>query len=190
MAWNSADETLVGSSGQVYVASVGATLPTSTATALNEPTWEGLGYHTEDGLSISNAPELTRFGAWQSKRPIRIDRQSDTFSLTFALLQWDREAVSLAFGGGTFSDLGGGQYKYSPPDDDDGVDERALVADVVDGSDVLRIVVPKGIAVEGVDSQFARSSMSQLSVTFEALENDGGDDWYFVTNLAGFATGS
>jgi len=190
MPWNDSDEVVVGGSGQVYVASVGSTLPSTPSSSLDPASWKGLGYHTEDGVSVANAPEITRHTAWQSKRPIRIDRQADTFSISFALLQWDEDSLPLALGGGSITDLGGGAYKYSPPEPDDAVDERSLVVDVEDGANKLRFVVPRGIAVEGVDTQFARSSMSSLAITFEALENDNGDDWYLLTNLAGFAQGS
>lgn len=190
MPWNDSDELLVGGTGQVYVAAVGSTEPTNESSVLSAATWKGLGYHTEDGVSVANAPEITRFMAWQSKRPVRIDRQADTFTISFQLLQWDEDSTPLAFGGGSITDLGSGHYKFSPPSETSALDERALVCDVQDGSDVLRFVIPRGVAVEGVDSQFNRSNMSSLGVTFEALENDNGDDWYFLTNLAGFATGS
>lgn len=190
MPWNDPDEIVIGGTGQVYVGAVGATAPTTESSVLSAATWKGLGLHTEDGVSIANAPDITRHMAWQSRRPVRIERQADTFTVSFALLQWDEDSVPVAFGGGSITDLGTGHYKYSPPSETSSTDERAYVVDVADGSDILRFYVPRGLAVEGVDSQFSRSAMSSLAVTVEALENENGDDWAFFTNLAGFATGS
>lgn len=191
MPWNNPDETVIGGTGQVYVADVGTALPTAEDGALSATTYKGLGYHSEDGVSVNQSVDIQRFGAWQTKRDIRRERGDEAFQLTFSLLQWDENTVPLAFGGGSISEPSGGTYKFTPPSVADAIQDKTLVADVIDGANILRFVVPKGNVVEAVDSQFTRTAMGMLPITFEALEpDDGSEAWYFLTNLAGFATGS
>lgn len=190
MAWNDSGETIIAGTGEVYVAPVGTTEPANESSTLNTAFF-GLGYHDEDGVAVQNAPELQKFGAWQSKKPIRIERGDEAFRLTFKLLQWNEKTVPLAFGGGTISDLGSGHYKFTPPLADDAPDERCVVADVIDGDNILRIVIPRCIVVDDVESELKRDAMGMLPITVEAMEPEtGGDPWYFLTNIAGFATGS
>lgn len=191
MAWNNAGESVVAGSGEVYVADVGTALPANESSALAAATYHGLGYHTEDGVGFNYAPEFTRHGAWQAQRPIRIIRGAAGTTFTFALLQWNEDTLDVAFGGGTVTDLGTGHYKYAPPTDDESINERTVVIDIVDGSDKGRFVVPRAAAVEGVDFTFNDTTMANLPVTIEALEPEaGGDAWYFLSNFSGFAAGS
>lgn len=189
MAWNQADETVVGGTGEVYVAPVGTALPAGPGTALNSA-FEGLGYHSEDGVSVNRTQEIFRVGAWQTTADVRRERQSESFRLTFALLQWNENNVPLAFGGGAITSVSGG-YKYTPPAESDALDEKALICDVRDGAETLRFVIPRGNVVESVDTQFTRSQASLLPITFEALTpEDGSASWYFLATDAGFAEGS
>lgn len=190
MPWNDSSETVVGGTGEVYVGPVGTALPAAEDSALNAA-FGGTGFLSEDGISTNQSTEVIRHRAWQTKHNIRIDRDAETFQLSFVAQQFNEITVPLAFGGGDVADLGSGSYKYTPPAAGDSVDERAIVADVIDGDDILRFVVPRGMAVEAVNSQFTRTALGQLPVTIEALQpEDGGFAWYILTNLVGFATGS
>ncbi len=191
MAWNQSDELIVAGTGEVYVAAVGTSLPANESTALSSSLWTGLGYHTEDGVSISNTPETQRYNAWQSKRPVRLDRGVETFTLTFNLEQFNEATFPLAFGGGDVTEPTSGHYKYEPPTDTDGLDERAVICDVVDGANIIRFVIPRGVATEAVETSFTRTALATLPITIEALEPaDGGSAWYALSNLAGFEVGS
>lgn len=188
--WNDPTETLVGGTGEVYVAPVGTALPASESASINAA-FNGLGYHSEDGVSINKSIEIVRLGAWQTTKDIRRERDADTFRLTFNLLQWTEVNVPLALGGGEVTEPTSGHYKYTPPSVGDSLDEYALIADVVDGDEILRFVIPRGTVVEAVESQFTRNAFGQLPVAFEAMEpDDGSPDWYLLTNAAGFEAGS
>lgn len=190
MGWNDASETVVAGTGQVYVAAVGTALPTKTDTALNAAFF-GLGYHSEDGVSINKALEVVEFGAWQTKLKIRRERDTEDFAITFQLLQWNEISVPLAFGGGSIA-LSSGQYKYTPPAGSDALLEQSLICDVQDGSRTLRFIVPRGSVTDGVETSFQRKEMAGLSVTFKALEpSDGSAPWYFISNdTLAYAAGS
>lgn len=190
MPWNDGDDAVIGGTGQVYVAPVGTALPANEDSALNSA-FVGLGYHSEDGVSINQSVEIIRLGAWQTKSDIRRQRDSETFRITFNLLQWNENNVPLAFGGGAVTEPSSGHYKYTPPAVSDALDEKALVCDVQDGSEKLRFVIPRGNVVEAVDSQFTRNAFGMLPIAFEALTpTDESPQWHLLTNVAGFAAGS
>lgn len=189
--WNDPTEIVLGGTGQLYVAATGSTAPTTPSSSLAASTWTGLGYTTEDGVATSSSPEIQRFGAWQTKQDIRRERGKESFTINATLLQWNESNLPFVFGGGSITDLGGGNYKFTPPTSSSALVEKSLVCDVVDGSNIVRIYIPRGTVVDGTDSTFNRSSLSTLSFSFEAMEPDDGTPAFSVfTNLAGFATGS
>lgn len=191
IGWNDPTEAVVGGTGEVYIAATGSSLPTTEDDALAPSIWHGLGYHSEDGVSVNQSVEIQRFGAWQTKHDIRRQRGNETFQITFSLLQWNEDTTPFAFGGGSVTSVDADTYKYTPPADIDAIQDKSLVCDVKDGSSTLRFVIPKGNVVEAVDSQFTREAIGMLPITFEALQpDDGSAAWYVLTNLTGFATGS
>lgn len=188
--WNNASDTLIAGSGQVYVGATGSTLPT-TPTGSIDTAFAGLGYHTEEGVSLSFSVSIIGHRAWQTQDEIR--RQVDTreLALSFQLLQWDEDTVPFAFGGGSISSVSGG-YKFTPPQPTDALAEKALICDLDDGSERTRIIIPRGTVTEGVDTSFTRTSMSALSVSFKALQpTDGSASWYFLSSdSTAYAAGS
>lgn len=189
MSWNDASEIVVAGSGQVYVAPVGTSLPT-TPTATPNAAFVGLGYHNEDGVSISVSPTIEEFSAWQSRQAIRREMTAQEITISFALQQWNENNVVLAFGGGAISTVSGG-YRYDFPEDDDSLAEKAIIVDCVDGATHHRFVFGRGTVTEAVESQFQRGATALLPITFKVLgPEDGGAPGYYLTDSAAFATGS
>lgn len=190
MAWNNPDDFVVAGTGEVYVAPVGTALPTNSQSALNA-SFNGLGYHTEDGVSVNAQVNVFMIRSWQSQFETRRGRDTEDFQLSFVLQQWNEINVPLAYGGGSVTSLGGGEYKYTPPAPDAALDERALVCDCIDGSEKVRFVVPRGSVVEAVASTFKRNEAAVLPITWKALQpSDGSAAWYMLPNSAAFASGS
>lgn len=193
MAWNDSSELVVGGTGQVYVADIGTTLPAknSDPTAVLSSDWTGLGYHTEDGVSFSAAPDITGFRAWQAQQDVRRERKAQAIQVAFDLEQWNEATVPLAFGGGTITDAGG-FYTYTFPAAGDALDERAMVVDVQDGERNMRFVFARGNVVETVEVTFNSDNLAVLPIAFDLLEpTDGGDIAYVIfDDAAAFATGS
>lgn len=191
MAWKDSSETIVGTDGQIYTAPVGTALPTTAAATLSN-TWSGFGFHAESGITVSKAFDIAEFKAWQALRPIRRERQTEDLQLSCELLQWNELTVPLAFGGGAVISDGGTGYRYNPPADEDAIEERSLVADIFDGTRKLRFVIERGSITEGNETQFTRTELATLKVTFKTLEpTAGGIAWYLLTNdAAAFAVGS
>lgn len=185
--WNNTDEIVVGITGQVYVAPVGTALPTTPTAALNAA-FVGLGYNTEDGFSFSSAKQTQDVNGWQSFDPLRTIVTGRTVQTTFALQQWNEETVPLAFGGGSIS--GSGPYTYNLPDPEDGLDERSMVIDSIDGSNHTRFVLARGIVTETTESQFQHGGAAVLPITFKLLKPDTGAIASILFDNAGFASGS
>lgn len=191
--WNDPNETIVGGGGEAYVAPVGTALPAKTGDALNVA-FNGLGYHTEDGVSINPSVDIQEFMAWQSKVPIRIDQNSRDFQISFQLLQWNEINLPFALGGGTISEPTAGQFKFVPLADSAAPEERSLIVDIDDGTRRSRIIVPRGTVTDTGEIPFKRGDMSALAVTFKALaptDGSGSSPWYALFNdSAAFAAGS
>jgi len=189
VAWNNANEIVVASNGQVYVAPVGTPLPASSVAALNAA-FVGLGFATEDGATLTVTPEVTDYMAWQSRSPVRREKVSQEIQIAIALMQWNEQTVPVAFGGGVVSGSAGA-YRYDLPKDDAALDERAMILDAVDGAVHLRWVFPRGNVTEAVEAAFQRGAPASLPITFKALAPAAdASPGYFLTDSAGFAAGS
>ncbi len=190
--WNDPSETIVGGGGQVYVAAPGAALPTKTSDALAPAAWTGLGFHTEDGVSINQSIDIQEYMAWQSKSSIRREQNSREFQFAYSLLQWNESTLPLAMGGGAVTEPTVGQFKYAPPLDTAALEERSMIVDVDDGARRARFIIPRGTVTDTAEVGFKRGEMSPLAVTFKALTPlEGGLPWYVLFNdAAAFAPGS
>lgn len=191
MAWNDADELVVPGTGQVYFAPVGTPLPTDDPDAALNSAFIGAGFLTEDGVSTNVAPDITEIRAFQSRQPIRREFNGQNITAAFTMQQWNESNVPLAFGGGAVTSPATGVYRYDFPDEDQSLDERCIVIDIVDGDVHHRFVFQRGNVTEGVESAFTRSNPALLPVTFGVLEPDGGGapGWY-LTDSPDFAAGS
>lgn len=175
-----ADEIVVGANGKVYVAETSATMPTGVSGTM--PTgWTDLGFVTEDGVTFTDSKETETIGAWQSFYPVRRIVTSKDASVSFALRQWNKDTVALAFGGGTVTEPTANVFKYTPPDPED-IDERALCLEFTDGSKVYRLVMEKGMVSDAVETQLVRTGAADLPITFSATPDSGDDAYYLLTN--------
>lgn len=190
MAWNDADELIVAASGQVYIAPVGTTLPTTADGTLNAA-FNGLGFITEDGATITHTPEVQEFGAWQSRQPVRREKVKGDWAIAFALEQWNEVSIPLAFGGGTVVSDGGSGFRFDLPSDTDALPEYSIVIDAIDGSVEHRWVYERGNVTDAVETNYQASALALLPITFKVLApSAGGSPGRYLTTAAGFAAGS
>lgn len=186
----SPDELVVASYGEVYVADVGTTLPTSPTASLDAG-FTGLGYVTEDGVSLSVEPEIEEFMAWQSRQAVRRELTGQSITVSFALEQWNTENLLLAFGGGEVTSPSAGVYRYEFPDDEDALQEKAIVVEWKDGARDWRFVASRGNVTDAVETSLNRSNLAVLPITFQVLDaDDGGAPAYILTDDSAFTTGS
>lgn len=177
-----AEEVRVGSNGQIYIADEGTTQPASVSASLDAAFSTALGFVSEDGVTVTDGKDTTDIGAWQSFYPVRILVNARTFTAAFALRQWNRDTIALAFGGGTFTDLGGGGTMYQPPDPSE-LDINVAVIDWQDGTINYRLVMPRTLVTENVESNLTRTAAADLAITLSVLAPAEGDDpWYLLSD--------
>lgn len=183
---NDANQIVVAANGTVYVAPVGTTQPT-TPTATPAAAWKDLGFITEDGATFTDSKEIEDIQAWQSFYPVRKIINSKEVTLSFALQQWDEKTIPLAFGGGTITNPSVGVWRYVPPSPET-LDERALMIDWLDGVKAYRLIIPKGLVTEAVETQLVRTSEAELPITFSAVPTAGTDAFILLTNDIAFSS--
>lgn len=182
------EEVRVGADGQIYVAPAGTTEPATVSASLNAAFGTALGYITEDGITQEDGKSITRIGAMQSFYPVRNIVTAKDLTLAFTLMQYNRETVLLAFAGGSWSDLGSGESKFSPPDPSV-IEEYTVVVDWQDGDVSNRTVFPKMSNIDPVTLTLARSGAVLLPVKLSLLAPaEGSDAWYTMTDDTNLAS--
>lgn len=177
------DQILIAGTGRVYVAPLNTAEPAGPESALNAA-FVDLGFTSEDGVREVDEKTMLEVRSWQSFYVTRRKVQTRNHLVSFQMQQWNGDNVKFAFGGGSLDAVTGG-VKYTPPDPEE-VDERALIVDAVDGDKHHRLVIPRGMVVENVETNYTRQGPSLLPITF-AITTDGDDDpWYFLTDDPAF----
>ncbi len=189
MPTKTSDEIVVAGNGSVHVAAVGSTLPTSISGALDPAQYRELGYTTEDGAKFTDEKSIKEHRAWQNFYPIRRTVESRNAFIGFALEQWNEWNVALAFGGGEVTEPTPGEYRYVPPSPEE-IDERVLVLEWQDGDKSYRLIVPKGMVTNNVETTFARGAMSVLPIVFSVTPDAGDDPWILDTDDPAFELSS
>lgn len=182
-----ADEIVVGANGSVYVAPLGTAIPATIDAALATE-WVDLGYVTEDGVAWTDGKTLQSIRAWQSFYDLRRIVESKEGALSFTLMQWSGQNVKLAFGGGAVEEsaLDSGLFLYTPPDPS-AIDERAMAVEWSDGTKDYRLVFPKGMVSENVETNLQRTAASLLPITFSLLGQDSTNPFELYTNDPAFS---
>jgi hypothetical protein len=141
-----------------------------------------LGYLSEDGISLSSGADITDIAAFQSLLPVRKVVTARSFDLSFTVREWSEAAVVFAFGGGEVTESGG-IYTYTPPAAADELYERALVAVWSDGDKDYRLVIPRCVVTESVETTIARTAAADLPLTVSVLATDEATPgYYLITN--------
>lgn len=181
-----ADKILIAGSGTVYASpttGVTITAPTAIDDAVDTDLIE-LGYVSEDGLTFTEEKETAEIRAWQAAYPVRRLVTSRTFSVSLALMEWKRETVKAAFGGGTFTETTADtEFKYEPPAEDD-LYEMSFLIDFNDGTRDFRLWVPKAIVTDLGEITMRRNEAALFPITFEAISDGTAAPWALFTDDA------
>lgn len=181
-----AEQIKVAAEGKIYIAQKAwePVLPTDVTTAL-DTNFKEVGYASDDGVSFSKSEQVEDVNVWQSQTAARRIVTSRDFSATVPLAQWNRNTVSAAFGGGTWSEPKVGVFRFDPPADVEALAEYVVVIEAEDGKKKDRWVIERCNVTGDVETQFVRNAAALLPVTFSALTPDGKEKpWYFLTNDA------
>lgn len=170
----------VAANGQVRVADVGATLPANIDAAYSVA-WTDLGFTSEDGVTFTDGKSIENIPVWQLFYPARRIVTERDATLAFVLRQWSGDTVQLAFGGGALTQDGAGQYRYVPPAPET-IDERALAIDWQDGTINYRLLIPRGMVTENVETNLVRTAAADLPITFGIIGDETEDPWILLTD--------
>lgn len=181
---NTAANIVIGGTGTISVAPAGTTLPTTLDGALDGAFAE-VGFITEDGCEFADKREIDGVSAWQSGgRRVRSWVKARESKLTAELMEWTGDNLVLAFGGGTVTHAAG-DFKFTPPTEDDALVEYAVVVDIADGSENYRIVVANAVVENEVKTKFSGEGASTLPIEFTVQDDGTNDPWVvFSDNVA------
>lgn len=153
---NTAANVVVGkpkATGGVYAGPIGTALPTDTDTALNA-SFVGLGYISEDGLTMTKGGDVTTIRAWGGDA-VKIVKATDDLSFAWTFIESSDAVVEEVFGSDNVTTLTGETtIKLNGIQ----VGPREWVFEILDGDYAIRIVVPNGelageVSVTFVDGQ-------------------------------------
>jgi hypothetical protein len=181
------DQIVVGANGTIRVAPVDTAMPATSAATFGAG-WVDLGYASEDGVTLTDSKDLESIPVWQLFYPARRIVTGKDLTVAFVLRQWSSATVSLAFGGGEVTWVAAGQYQYEPPAPET-IDERALAVDWIDGDKNYRLLIPKGMVTENVETNITRTAAADLPITFGIIgTDDAGAPWTLLTDDPAFET--
>lgn len=187
-----ASEVVVGADGNFYTApySDSLALPDDIDTAL-DARFAQHGFVTGDGVNFADGKEIEDLDAWQSFYPIRKIIVSRSSKIECVLRQFNAHNVKLAFGGGSIESAGGVSI-YVPPAPGE-LDNRAAVVEWFDDQYGFRLVMPKGVVTDDVETNLQRQDSANLPIGFEATPAGtptAGDEttfpFYIVTDHPAF----
>lgn len=186
---NAAGQTLIGSSGTVYVgAYASVTAPTAERSSLDTDLFE-LGFISEDGVKFRDSKEIGSLRAWQTPYDVRRFVTGREFEIEFALEQWNWNTLPFALGGGALTEPTPGHYKYTAPDADD-IDERAIVVDWIDYNGTTarnyRLFCPRGIITAPVEVTLKRDEGAMFPLTYGAIFDGTNPAFTIFTDDAAF----
>ena len=165
MALNDAN-VAVGVTGAVMVGAVGATAPTGTASATTGHV--DLGWVGEDGVTIAlpGTGDAEQIKGWQNGATVRTIRSSsdDNPTVSFVLLETNKDAVELWAGTTVTQSSTEGNYEV---DTQNQRVHKSLIVTVVDGANIRRDHIPRGIVSEVGDLVYANGSAIGYEVTID-----------------------
>ena len=165
-------EVRVAGTGELFLGPVGTDLPT-TAVIEPDPAFNGYGYTTDDGVTLSKSVDREGVAAWQSATPVRNIITSQELTVACTFLQSNSDILKLWLGSGDFASDGGTGFRADVAIDPVG-QQFALILDWKDGLIVSRLIVPKVEVTETGDVTVAREAQA-FPITFSALPPDSGD---------------
>lgn len=185
----SQDATDIRVAGQafIYLAPLGTAFP-AWEVAPADP-WVDLGYVTPDGITATYGREVTEIYAMQSADPVRVIATKTPKTIAFDMMQQGRDQLLLAMGGGAYAleALETDVYRYTPPDASV-IDERAMLVEMIDGTNIYRWEYKRVQNREGVEEKLVREDAATFPVTMQILiPADNSAPFNMITNDPAYA---
>jgi hypothetical protein len=166
---------LVGSTGGAYVAPDTTTLPTDATTALNAA-FEEVGYISDDGVSQSISEDITDLKAWQNGDVVRKIQTSHDLTYSFTMIETSDVTLDTYYG-----NYAAGAVEITG----DQLPHKRWVLSVVDGDDLLRVVIPDGQITERGDIVYQNGDAVGYPITISCFPDDSGVKAYLYVSGTG-----
>lgn len=172
MAHN-ANQTIIKSSGDVYVADVNTSPPVaadlSDGEALELAGWDQLGFIHEDGPQFQGFEgEQQVFNVWNVQAPARTRTELGEPNVLVPFVQWNTNILGLYFPGAS---VDGGTGDVVIGSSAGSSEEQALLVVFADGSNYRGFWVARTSANPGGDLTLPDDDFAQLPVRFDILSN-------------------
>jgi len=166
-----AENVVVGITGEVYVGPTSATAPTSSTETLTGFT--SLGYVSADGVEFGVDKSTNQIRAWQNADLVREVITEGTVTYSFSLLETTEDVIETFFG----SSMVEGKIELNPVNTGG---RKSFVLDIVDGDKVIRHYVPQGevLSVEAQTVQNGEAVAYGVTVTAYATDGRVADIFY------------
>lgn len=168
---NDASKVKVAVTGAVYTGAPGTTLPT-TATMALDSAFKDVGYISEDGVTETPEVDTQEIKAWQGGVVVRRVVSSSEYQYKFTMIETKKTSLELYHKGSTVVTDGATGWKLDVKGA--AVDRRRFVIDVLDGADVIRIVIPDGEVTDRGEVTYVNEEEIGYEVTITAYPDSNG----------------
>lgn len=184
---------VIAGNGSVNIAPVGTALPLDHQDALAAG-FVHLGYITEDGATFRDSKTREPITVWQAFNPVTYTVTEASSNMSFVLRQWDKNTVPLAFGGGSVEQVAAAagppavaaHSRYVQPTPTT-IDYRACVLEWQQDTSKFRLIIPKVMVTDDVETNLTRTTAADLPLTLGVIATDGAAGWTIRTNHPAWA---
>jgi hypothetical protein len=170
-----ADNVRVAVTGGAYFADPGTALPTSATASLNAG-FEELGYISEEGITQTIDESITNIKAWQNGDIVRKVQDEHDVTYALSLLETNDQTLEVYYGNYT-----NGTVEVRADNETRG----EWVFHVVDGGDLIRIVLPDGQVTDRGDIQYVNGNAVMYPIVVTAYPDASGVKAYLYVLGAG-----
>ena len=159
-------------SGAVFTAPAGTTLPTSASAALNSA-FKDMGFVSEDGVTKSTSISTTTIKEWGGA-PVLVTQDEKIVSVKLKLIEYKRKDVhSFVHGSANVTEPSTGAITVKINAEDPG--EQAIVIDMtLRGNIDYRMVIPRGKITAIGDTVYKSNEAVAYDITITTMLDDAG----------------
>lgn len=157
------------STGFVATAPTGTAIPTDATSSLNAA-FDELGYIDENGVVESQGTSETKVKAWQGGAIVRTVRTEHSLTYKFTALETNAAVLNAFYAQASYD--GVVEINGDQPD------RARWVIHAVDGSDLVRIVVPDGQVTTQGDVNYNADNPTSYEFTIECYPDSSGNKAY------------
>lgn len=174
-------------SGAVFTAPAGSTLPTSASAALDNA-FKDMGFVSEDGVTKSTSISTTTIKEWGGA-PVLVTQDEKIISVKLKLIEYKRKDVHSFVHGSANITESSGAITIKNNADDPG--EQAIVIDMVlRGNIPYRMVIPRGKITSIGDIVYKTNEAIGYDIEITTMLDDSGNSVYEYIAAAAASSGA